>query len=80
MPQTCCSRSAAHHYFCLFGFAYENDFCTFNRDGLRNELHRQFAGAGMNGAFVAGTPILPANAMPAAVDYNFQQARELGRS
>jgi hypothetical protein len=65
-------------HFCLFGFAYENDFCTFNREGLRNELRRQIKGVGMNGAFIVGTPIMPADAVPAAVDYYFQQARELG--
>ena len=26
--------------FCLFGFGHENDYCTFNRDGLTHELRR----------------------------------------
>ena len=64
--------------FCLFGFGYENDYCTFDRDGLTNELQRQIEGAGLNGAFIAGTPIMPPNAIPAAVDYYFSEARRLG--
>jgi len=66
--------------FCLFGFGFENDYCTFNRRGLRFELERQFQGAGADGAFVVGTPIMPPNAQPDAVDYYFEQARKLGRT
>ena len=65
--------------FCLFGFGFENDFCTFNRDGLRRELQRQIQGAGSEGAFIVGTPIMPPNAQPAAVDFYFQEARRLGQ-
>ena len=65
--------------FCLFGFGFENDYCTFNRDGLANELKRQFDGAGRDGAFVIGTPIMPPNAKPEAVDFYFAQARCLNR-
>jgi len=64
--------------FCLFGFGYENDYCTFNRAGLTGELQRQIKGAGLDGAFIAGTPIMPPNALPAAVDYYFSEARRLG--
>ena len=65
--------------FCLFGFGFENDYCTFNREGLRVEFQRQFEGAGADGAFVAGTPIMPPNAQPAAVEYYFDQVRRWGR-
>jgi hypothetical protein len=64
---------------CLFGYALEGDFCTFNIDGLRGEFARQFNGAGRNGAFVAGTPIMPPDAQPEAVDSYFDVAREIGR-
>jgi len=64
--------------FCLFGFGFENDYCTFNQPGLTGELQRQLEGAGRGGAFVAGTPIMPPNAQPAAVDYYFGEARRLG--
>ncbi|NQU10980.1 hypothetical protein HQ590_09335 [bacterium] len=64
--------------FCLFGFGYEYDYCTFNRAGLTNEFGRQFAGAGADGAFVAGTPIMPPNANPEAVDFYFREARRIG--
>lgn len=65
--------------FCLFGFGFENDYCTFDRHSLTTELQRQFDGAGRDGAFIAGTPIMPPNAQPAAVDYYFAEARRLGR-
>jgi len=65
--------------FCLCGFGFENDYCTFNRAGLTGELRRQIEGAGQHGAFIAGTPIMPPNAQPAAVDYYFAEARRLGR-
>jgi len=65
--------------FCLFGFAFENDFCTFRRDLLSSELARQIESAGHDGAFVAGTPIMPPNANPDAVDFYFAEARRLGR-
>ena len=65
--------------FCLFGFAFENDFCTFRREVLSRELARQIHGAGRDGAFVAGTPIMPPNANPEAVDFYFAEARRLGR-
>ena len=64
--------------FCLFGFGYENDYCTFNKEGLTGELQRQIEGAGMNGAFIIGSPIIPPNALPAAVDFYFSEARRLG--
>jgi hypothetical protein len=65
--------------FCLFGFGYEMDFCDFNREGLKNEFIRQFEGAGREGAFIAGTPIMPPDAKPEAVDYYFEQAETIGR-
>ena len=65
--------------FCLFGFGYENDYCTDNREALSGELKRQIAGAGREGAFVVGTPIMPPNALPEAVDFYFSEARRLGR-
>jgi len=64
--------------FCLFGFGRENDYCTFNREGLSSELARQIRGAGSDGAFVVGTPIMPPNAQPEAVDFYFAEARRLG--
>ena len=64
--------------FCLCGFGFENDYCTVNKSGLTAELHRQIEGAGCNGAFIAGTPIIPPNARPEAVDYYFAEARRLG--
>lgn len=66
-------------YFCLFGFGLEHDYCTFNRAGLTTELQRQIRGAGPHGAFVAGTPIMPPDADPDAVDFYFSEARRLGR-
>ena len=65
--------------FCLFGFGYENDYCTFDRASLANELRRQLEGAGPEGAFVVGTPIMPPNAVPEAVDFYFSEARRIGR-
>lgn len=64
--------------FCLFGFGYERDYCEFNRVGLSAELRRQFEGAGRDGAFIAGTPIMPPNAQPEAVDFYFAEARRIG--
>ena len=64
--------------FCLFGFGFENDFCTFNRQGLTRELERQIQGVGHDGAFVVGTPIIPPNAIPKAVDHYLAEARRLG--
>lgn len=63
--------------FCLFGFGYENDYCEDNRESLANELRRQFEGAGRAGAFVVGTPIMPPNANPDAVDFYFSEARRI---
>jgi hypothetical protein len=65
--------------FCLFGFGYENDYCEFNRDGLTREAQRQIEGAGRDGAFVAGTSIMPPNARPEAVDFYFREVRRLGK-
>ena len=65
--------------FCLFGFGLENDYCEFNRSGLTREVQRQVAGAGQDGAFIAGTPIMPPNAKPAAVSFYFEEVRRLGR-
>ena len=65
--------------FCLFGFGLEYDYCTFNRASLSSELERQIEGAGRDGAFVAGTPIMPPNALPEAVDFYFSEARRLGK-
>jgi len=65
--------------FCLCGFGFENDYCTFDRDGLTGELQRQIEGAGRHGAFIAGTPIMPPNARPEAVEYYFAEARRLGK-
>ena len=45
---------------------------------LSAEIARQIAGAGRQGAFVAGTPIMPPNARREAVDYYFAEARRLG--
>jgi len=64
--------------FCLFGFGFEHDYCTFNRASLANELKRQIEGAAQDGAFIAGTPIMPPNAQPEAVDFYFAEARRLG--
>ena len=64
--------------FCLFGFSFENDFCTFNRQGLSNEICRQIKGTAINGVFIVGTPIIPPNAQPEAVDFYFVEARYIG--
>lgn len=64
--------------FCLFGFGFEQDYCTFNHEGLTGELQRQIAGAGLHGAFIAGSPIIPPDANPDAVDFYFSEARRLG--
>lgn len=65
--------------FCIFGFGYENDFCTFNKEGLTDELRRQIEGAGSHGAFVAGTPIMPPNAQPEAVNYYIAEVQHIGQ-
>ena len=65
--------------FCLFGFGDENDYCEDARPRLAAALARQFAGAGRDGAFVVGTPIMPPNARPAAVDFYFDEARRVAR-
>ena len=67
-------RKRVGESFCLFGYAMESDFCTFNREGLLSELARQLDGAGANGAFVVGTPIMPPDAQPEAVDFYFDAA------
>jgi hypothetical protein len=64
--------------FCLFGYAFENDFCACDREALTRELERQITGAGTNGAFVAGMPIMPPNADPDAVDYYIEEVLRLG--
>lgn len=64
--------------FCLFGFGLENDYCTFNREGLVRKLRRQIEGAGRDGAFIVGTPIMPPNAKPDAVNFYFEMARAIG--
>ena len=68
-------RRRVGDHFCLFGFGYENDYCTFNRDGLSREVRRQIAGCARRGAFIVGTPIMPPDANPDAVDYYFAEAR-----
>ena len=65
--------------FCLFGFGLENDYCTFNRRRLSEEFERQFEGAGKDGAFIAGTPIMPPNADLDAVEFYFAEARRIGQ-
>lgn len=65
--------------FCLFGFAEENDYCEYRKENLTYHLERQIKGAGAEGAFAAGTPIMPPNANPEAVDFYFAEARRLGR-
>jgi uroporphyrinogen-III decarboxylase len=65
--------------FCIFGYGYELDYCSFNRKGLKEEFKRQFEGAGKDGAFVAGTPIMPPNATPEAVDYYFEEVLRMGK-
>ena len=72
-------RKRVGEKFCLFGFAFENDFCQFNYEGLRNEIARQIKGAASEGAFIIGTPIMPANANPEAVDFYFDKAKRLGK-
>jgi uroporphyrinogen-III decarboxylase len=66
--------------FCLFGFGHEQDFVTCNREGLSRTLREQYAAAGRDGAFVTGTPNIPPDADPAAVDHYFAEARRLGES
>jgi len=65
--------------FCLIGFGFEGDYVRLNRYGLTRELRRQIDGAGRDGAFIAGTPIMPPNAQPEAVDFYFAEAQRLGR-
>jgi hypothetical protein len=62
---------------CIFAYGFEYDFCTDRRDALASELRRQYEGAGRDGAFIAGTPIMPSNASPDAVDFYFAEARRL---
>jgi hypothetical protein len=62
--------------FCLFGYGYESDFCSFNRDGLTAALAHQFEAAGPR-AFIVGTPIMPRDAQPEAVEFYLREARRL---
>ena len=71
-------RKIAGPRLCLFGFGNELDFCEYNRTSLRNECERQFKGAGGQGAYIAGTPIMPSNADPRAVEYYFGIVHEKG--
>jgi len=73
------ARERVGSTFCLFGFGFEQDYCAFNRDRLTAEFRRQFEGAGRDGAFVAGTPIMPPDAKPEAVDFYFAEARRPGQ-
>ena len=72
-------RERVGPHFCLFGYGYEQDYCEFRRERLTAELQRQIEGAGRGGAFVAGTPIMPPDARPEAVDFYFAEARRLGQ-
>lgn len=65
--------------FCLFGYVYEEDLIDFNQKNIEAELIRQFQGAGKNGAFVVGSPIVPPNANIEAVSYYFDFARKYCR-
>ena len=71
-------RKRAGPDFCLFGFGYERAYCAFDRRDLTEELERQINGAGRDGAFIAGTPIMPPDARPEAVDWYFREARRIG--
>jgi len=71
-------RKKAGSSFCLFGYGYEKDYCTANHKGLEQEFLRQLKGAGEEGAFVAGTPIMPPDADPSAVDFYFEIAGKYG--
>lgn len=72
-------RERVGPHFCLFGYGYEQDYCEFRRERITAELQRQIEGAGRGGAFVAGTPIMPPDARPDAVDFYFAEARRLGQ-
>ena len=72
-------RKRVGPHFCLIGFGFEEDYIRFNREALTRELQRQISSAGGGGAFIAGTPIMPPDAQPAAVDFYFAEARRLGR-
>ena len=72
-------RPLVGHRFCLFGYVFERDLCTFNRQGLSLEFSRQLSGAGLDGAFVAGAPIIPPDANPEALDFYFQEVHRLGK-
>ncbi len=72
-------RKKAGGRLCLFSCGYEMDFCDFNRENLTREFTRQLEGAGREGAFIAGTPVMPENAKPEAVDYYFKEIRRIGR-
>lgn len=63
----------------LFGYCYESDLVNFNKNNLSSAFEEQFSGAGLDGAFGAGMPIVPADANPEAVDYYINHARENGR-
>jgi uroporphyrinogen-III decarboxylase len=71
-------RQRVGHRLCIFGFGREEDFVHFNRQGLSHEIKRQIAGAGANGAFIAGTPIMPPDANPGAVDFYIDEVHRLG--
>lgn len=71
-------RKRIGNKLCISGFGYELDYCKYNKKALKAEFLRQFEGTGKNGAFAAGTPIMPPNANPDAVDYYFNIAKEYG--
>ena len=64
---------------CLFGYCYESDLVEFNKDNIAVTFEKQFNEAGLEGAFVAGTPIVPTNAAPEAVEYYINQVKLKGQ-
>lgn len=70
-----------HHVgkeLCIFGYGYERDFCECNFGHIEAELRRQIYGAGLGGAFIAGTTIVPPDADEQAVEFYFTKARQIG--
>lgn len=65
--------------FCLVGWTVEKDLVDFRRDLITAETRRQVEGAGLDGAFIAGTTIVSPDTPPAAVDYYFSEVRRLGK-
>lgn len=71
-------RKRVGNKICLIGYTPENTLTAFDRAGIIGETRRQIEGAGAEGAFIAGTTIVPADVRPEALDCCFNEVRRYG--